>query len=412
MATSKNGNTPSEAQSSSNSTKNTENSLIKHQGQKWHQVFDFDKMLKQVRATVSDKQHHRNKGDNSSSSSNNGKNTTTNSAGSSSKCSSGSSNPKSAQSIRQVQRLNGSDMHYYGIVPKKTSADVIVCSICRGIYTMVGFNNHMMMQHPTSWGAISSKLSNMPTSNEMINLISNDNSQDCLRDGSGLSAPNEILGSPSDLSGIMSTSSNASSSSSSISTTSSTYTATPRHKSSKSGGTTAGSSSSGGSSSTCGSRSRSKQSRHSSSNNHAASVGIHTSSNTSTESAQASSKTTKKSSSNSLGSNANCHKNENANSPQSLAISGSSATISNALTHSGKHSKDAGILETSATTPVALYSSSSNSSCSLPHTPKLSSSLAEVGGMVVVIIAYEYRYLSIYKFQLIITHNFSSLYLG
>ncbi|XP_018804443.1 PREDICTED: putative mediator of RNA polymerase II transcription subunit 26 [Bactrocera latifrons] len=370
MATTKGGNTGPEAQATSNSTKNSENSLIKHQGQKWNQVYDFDKMLKQVRATVSDKQHHRNKGDNSSSSNNNGKNATTNSTASSSKPS-GSSNSKSARSIRQVQRLSGNDMHYYGIVPKKTSADVIVCSICRGIYTMVGFNNHMMMQHPSAWGAVSSKLANMPTANEMINLISNDNSQDCLRDGSGLTAPTEILGSPSDLSGILSTSSNASSSSSSISTTSSTYTATPRHKSSKSGGTTAGSSSSGGSSSASGSRSRSKQSRHSNNNNHAASVGIHTSSNTSTESAQATSKSSKKNSSNSLGSNANNHKSENANNPPS-------ATISNAVTHSGKHSKDAGTIETSATTPIALYSSSSNSSCSLPPTPKLSTTLAEV----------------------------------
>ncbi|XP_039952803.1 putative uncharacterized protein DDB_G0271606 isoform X2 [Bactrocera tryoni] len=236
---------------------------------------------------------------------------------------------------------------------------------------MVGFNNHMMMQHPSAWGAVSSKLANMPTGNEMINLISNDNSQDCLRDGSGLTAPTEILGSPSDLSGILSTSSNASSSSSSISTTSSTYTATPRHKSSKSGGTTAGSSSSGGSSSASGSRSRSKQSRHSNNNNHAASVGIHTSSNTSTESAQATSKSSKKNSSNSLGSNTNSHKNENANNLPS-------ATISNAGTHSGKHNRDAGTIDTSATTPIALYSSSSNSSCSLPPTPKLSTTLTEV----------------------------------
>ncbi|XP_011194427.2 serine-rich adhesin for platelets [Zeugodacus cucurbitae] len=376
MATSKGGNTPAEAQSSSNSTKNTENSLIKHQGQKWHQVFDFDKMIKQIRATVSEKQHHRNKGD-TSSSSNNGKSATATAAASSSK-SNGSSNSKNARSIRQVQRLSGNDMHYYGIVPKKASADVIVCSICRGIYTMVGFNNHMIMQHPSAWGAVSSKLANAPASNDMINLIPNDNSQDCLRDGPGLTAP-EILGSPSDLSGIMSTSSNASSSSSSISTTSSTYTATPRHKSSKSGGTTAGSSSSGGSSSTSGSRSRSKQSRHSSSNNHAAAVGIHTSSNASTESAQASSKSSKKNSSNnSSGSNANSHKNENANNPSSLAITGMSTTITNAVTHSGKHSKDTSVLDTLATTPIALYSSSSNSSCSLPPTPKLSTSLAEV----------------------------------
>ncbi|XP_017467518.1 PREDICTED: serine-rich adhesin for platelets [Rhagoletis zephyria] len=367
MAANRSGNTSSDAQSSSNSNKNIENSLIKHQGQKWQQFFDFDKMLRQIR--VAEKQHHRHKGEGSSS--NNGKNSPSNSSATSLK--SNTSTSRGSRSLRQVQRLSGNDMHYYGIVPKKTTADVIVCSICRGIYTMVGFNNHMMMQHPSAWGAASTKLSHASTANEMYNLISNDNSQDCGREGSGSTAPNEILGSPSDLSGIMSTSSNASSSSSSVSTTSSTYAATPRHKSSKSNSATAGSSS-GGSSSTSGSRSRSKQSRHNSSNAHAASVGIHTSSTPSSESTQAPSKSSKKGVSGSS-SNANNNKSDNPSSAQTLVTSAS--TSSSAGGNSSKHSKDT-ITDTVATTQIALYSSSSNSSCSLPPTPKLSTNIAEV----------------------------------
>ncbi|CAD6999506.1 probable WRKY transcription factor protein 1 [Ceratitis capitata] len=382
MAASKSGSTPSEAQPSSNTSKNTENSLIKHQGQKWQQVFDFDKMLKQLRSSTSEKQHHRSKNDTSSSS----KSSSSNSSSQSSKSGS-SSNSKNGRSIRQVQRLNGNDMHYYGIAPKKASAGVIVCSICRGIYTMVGFSNHMIMQHPTAWGAISSKLT-LTTSNEMFNIISNDNSQDCLRDVAGSTAPTDILGSPSDLSGIMSTSSNASSSSSSISTTSSTYAATPRHKSSKSsGGTTAGSSSSGGSSSTSGSRSRSKQSRHGSNNNnhHTASVGIHTSGSAAgAENTQAQSKSSKKSnnSNSSSSSNANTNsKTENtSNAPTLVATTASSTVNATLVTNSGKNSKEsaASLVDTVVTTPIAIYSSSSNSSCSLPPTPKLSTPLTEV----------------------------------
>ncbi|XP_053961699.1 DEP domain-containing protein DDB_G0279099 [Anastrepha ludens] len=370
MATSKSSNSSSETQPSSNSNKNIENSLIKHQGQKWHQYFDFDKLLKQIR--VAEKHHHRYKGD--SSSSNNGKNVSSNSSAPPSK--SGTSTSRGGRSLRQVQRLNGNDMHYYGIVPKKTSADVIVCSICRGIYTMVGFNNHMMMQHPAAWGAASSKLSNAPTTSDIYSLIPNDNSQDCIRDGSGSTAPTEILGSPSDLSGIMSTSSNASSSSSSVSTTSSTYTAKPRHKSSKSSGTTAGSSSSGRSSSTSGSRSRSKQSRHNSSNNHAASVGIHTPNTTNSENTQAPRKSSKKTAHTS-GSKTN--KNENVSNTPAVVTS-ALVTTSSAVANSSKHSKDptTGMLDATVTTPIALYSSSSNSSCSLPPTPKLTTHLPEV----------------------------------
>lgn len=60
------------------------------------------------------------------------------------------------KNLRQVQRLMGDDIHFYGIVPKITALKLAVCDICMGVYTIIGLKKHYMIHHPAMW-------SNLPT---------------------------------------------------------------------------------------------------------------------------------------------------------------------------------------------------------------------------------------------------------
>ncbi|XP_017954213.1 AF4/FMR2 family member 4 isoform X2 [Drosophila navojoa] len=208
-------------------------SLISMQGQKWQQVFDLDKVIKQLRAA--EKTHLRG-------------NSKTSSAGGT-----------AAPHVVQVQRLNASDMAYYDMVPKLATRDIVVCNACNGSYTKAGFNNHIALQHPSIWDAAPNKLSSSAGGATTATVASvADSSQD-----------GELLGSPTDtLSATMSSCSNGSSSSlaainnsnnTNISSASASSSSSSRHKSSSS---KSSSSSKTGSSSTGRSRSKSSKNRH------------------------------------------------------------------------------------------------------------------------------------------------------
>lgn len=143
--------------------------LSKYHCQNWHQLFEYEKVLKQIRSV--EKCHTKGKSGHC-----------TNSEFSSIRnfsSSIASQNNKSRKNLlRQVQRLCGTDMHYYGIVPKRTALEVIVCSACMGIYTKIGFNNHMMLQHPSIWTNISTKIGYTQGD---ISCTNNDNSQDSVK---------------------------------------------------------------------------------------------------------------------------------------------------------------------------------------------------------------------------------------
>jgi len=118
-----------DASAGSNSGSGSGLSLFSLQGQKWQQVFDLDKVIKQLR--TAEKTYLRG-----------GKN---------------SSAGGDQQAKVQVQRLQSADMAYYDLVPKLASRDIVLCSSCSGCYTKAGFQHHIALQHPSVWEATSSK---------------------------------------------------------------------------------------------------------------------------------------------------------------------------------------------------------------------------------------------------------------
>ncbi|EDW11163.2 uncharacterized protein Dmoj_GI17004 [Drosophila mojavensis] len=278
-------------------------SLSSMQGQKWQQVFDLDKVIKQLRAA--EKTHLR--GNNKASS-----------AGGS-----------AAPHVVQVQRLNASDMAYYDMVPKLAARDIVVCNACNGSYTKAGFNNHIALQHPSIWDAAPNKLSSSAAGATAATVAAvADSSQD-----------GELLGSPTDtLSATMSSCSNGSSSSlaainnsnnTNISSASSSSSSRHKSSSSKSSSSSKTGSSSSNSSSTGRSRSKSSKNRHHSDVHHTKVGGSKKSSAIATA----------------------------ATAPAPVAAAAVAAVKEELPTAAG------------AQPAITVFSSSSNSSCSLPPTP-------------------------------------------
>ncbi|XP_017834850.2 serine-rich adhesin for platelets [Drosophila busckii] len=214
--------------------------LTSIQGQKWQQVFDLDKMIKQLR--TAEKTHLR------------GGTGRGSGAGSSS-----SNETKQAAHVVQVQRLNAADMAYYDMVPKQATRDIVICNACSGSYTKAGFNNHIALQHPNIWDATSNKLSSSVESAR--SMATAEHSQEATElassptDTSLASCPNGSNGSTP-----LAVNNNAHASSSSTSATSSSS----RHKSSSK----SSSSSKTSSSSTGRSRSKSSKNRHHAESHH------------------------------------------------------------------------------------------------------------------------------------------------
>ncbi|XP_062141041.1 AF4/FMR2 family member lilli [Drosophila sulfurigaster albostrigata] len=292
-------------------------SLAALQGQKWQQVFDLDKMIKQLRAA--EKTQLR-----------------------------GGGGGGGTRAVLQVQRLNAADMGYYDMVPKQAARDIVVCNACNGSYTKAGFNNHIALQHPSIWDAVPNKLNTTETTSttstsrsSQAATLAEQNSQDGVRD------PAELLGSPTDtLSATMSSCSNGSSSSlaainnnathvSSSSATSST-TSSSRHKSSSS--KSSSSSNKTSSSSTSRSRSKSSKNRHHSELHHKVAAG----------------------------------------GGSKKSASAIAATVAAAAAPPVAVKDD--VAATGATAAITVFSSSSsNSSCSLPTTPAAAAVAASNG---------------------------------
>ncbi|KAH8282477.1 hypothetical protein KR054_007865 [Drosophila jambulina] len=320
-------------------------SLFNLQGQKWQQVFDLDKVIKQLR--TAEKTYLRG-----------GKNSSSNAAAAAAAAAAGGDQHHSQQQQQQqqqakvqVQRLQSADMAYYDLVPKLASRDIVLCGSCSGSYTKAGFQHHIALQHPSVWEATSSKVVS-PNGNHSIASGSGDarltateshNSQETGGGGGGLvpHSPTDTLLSASTLSSC----SNGSSSSASLqhpAGTSSSSSSSSRHKSSSSKSSSSssskGSSSGGGGSSSSGgggSRSRSKSSK----NRH------HSSPAPAAPAEHKESKGSKKSGGSS--------------SSSSIAIAAPPIVVSL------KEDPPA-----AATVPaITVFSSSSNSSCSLPPTP-------------------------------------------
>ncbi|XP_030380450.1 uncharacterized protein LOC115628468 [Scaptodrosophila lebanonensis] len=321
------------------------------QGQKWQQVFDLDKVIKQLRAA--EKTYLRGgKGNNVGSSESHTKHV--------GHCTSGVGTGSGGSAVVQVQRLNAQDMPYYDIVPKQTKRDIVVCNACNGSYTKVGFNNHVALQHPNIWDAMSNKVC-LPTTSDAYRTGTSatplENRLDCGRE-TGCAV--ESLDSPTEtISGTMSTCSNGSSSSASqqssygvgtvaavvatnnihsASASSTSSSSSSRHKSSKSSSSSSKAGSSSGSSNSR-SRSKSSKNRHHSSPPSSLEPTMHQSGQKSGNG----------------GSNSVTQKRQKCN------VLGSSQVIVTPQT-----------IPTSVRdeVPITVYSSSSNSSCSLPATPK------------------------------------------
>ncbi|KMY87664.1 RNA polymerase II degradation factor 1 [Drosophila simulans] len=210
-------------------------SLFSLQGQKWQQVFDMEKVIKQLR--TAEKTYLRG-----------GKN---------------SSAGGDQQAKVQVQRLQSADMAYYDLAPKLASRDIVLCSSCSGCYTKAGFQHHIALQHPSVWEATSSKVNPNPNGTT-ISSDSRLTATEISQEGGAIvpSSPTDTLSAST-----LSSCSNGSSSSASLqhpaaagssSTTSSS--SSSRHKSSSSKSSSS-SSSKGSSSTSAGSRSRSKSSK-------------------------------------------------------------------------------------------------------------------------------------------------------
>ncbi|XP_034126145.1 serine-rich adhesin for platelets isoform X2 [Drosophila guanche] len=287
-------------------------SLASLQGQKWTQVFDMEKMIKQLR--TAEKAYLRGGG---------GKATGTGTG--------------SDQTKLHVQRLNAADMAYYDIVPKLATRDLVVCNTCNGSYTKAGFQNHIALQHPAIWEATSNKLNPLTTATgDNSTANSQDTAAAAAAGGDNLAggSPTETLSASTLSSCSNGSSSSASQHTAANATSSSSSSSSSRHKSSSSSSKSS-SSSSKGSSGTSSSRSRSKSSknRHHSSPAPAPELKEKTSSSSS-----------KKSSSSSSSAIA---------APPAAAAAATSGV-------SGS------IKEEFAPAPITVFSSSSNSSCSLP----------------------------------------------
>jgi len=304
-----------DASAGSNSGSGSGLSLFSLQGQKWQQVFDLDKVIKQLR--TAEKTYLRG-----------GKN---------------SSAGGDQQAKVQVQRLQSADMAYYDLVPKLASRDIVLCSSCSGCYTKAGFQHHIALQHPSVWEATSSKVSpsaNGAATSSDSRLTATENSQE----GGAIvpSSPTDTLSAST-----LSSCSNGSSSSTSLqhpagagsSTTTTSSSSSSRHKSSSSKSSSS-SSSKGSSSTSAGSRSRSKSSK----NRH----------HSSPAPAPA------------LESN---HK-ESKGSKKSTAIA-APPVVAPVV-------KEEPPAVAAAPAAITVFSSSSNSSCSLPPTPTLGAASSEV----------------------------------
>lgn len=333
--------------------------LGKYQGRSWSEVLDFDRILKQIRLSekslVNDKEYNGSCHGHSSSNSY--------------KATSGNlslhDKPRKPQ-IRQVQRLSGMDMHYYGIVPKQTAIDVIVCNLCTGTYTKKGFNNHMLQQHPTVWASISNKV--LLTSSEK-GPVTSDICQDGGKDDTVGTNNTDVIGSPSDLSGMLSNSSNASSSSTSTASSALTYIPGSGFNSRQK---TTSNTASESSRKISGSRSRSKSKHHNSSTK--ANVDESNSGYTTTSSSKKASK--KHSSSSSSSSCKNTNRNS-VNTPSLIAnnkdLSGTKdPNVTDKLLLSNKKQMEViRPAKNSTSSSYSTSSTSSNPSYSLPATPKI-----------------------------------------
>ncbi|XP_017006126.2 uro-adherence factor A [Drosophila takahashii] len=298
-------------------------SLFALQNQKWQQVFDLDKVIKQLR--TAEKTFLRG-----------GKNSSAAGAAGGDQ-----------QAKVQVQRLQSADMAYYDLVPKLASRDIVLCSSCSGCYTKAGFQHHIALQHPSVWEATSSKVTNgsSATSHDS-RLTATENSQE---GGVVPSSPTDTL-SASTLSSCSNGSSSSASlqhpagagSSSTTTTSSSSSSSSSRHKSSSSKSSSSSASKGSGSSSStsAGSRSRSKSSK----NRH----------HTSPAPAPALDSSNHKESKGSK-------KGAVIAAPQPVVVA-------------------AAVKEEPPAAPAAIsvFSSSSNSSCSLPPTPTLGAASGEV----------------------------------
>ncbi|XP_068151349.1 GATA zinc finger domain-containing protein 7 [Drosophila tropicalis] len=294
------------------------------QGQKWQQVFDMDKVIKQLR--TAEKTYLRGGGQKS-----------------------GHGNGARTSSGVQVQRLNAADIAYYDIVPKLATRDLVVCNSCNGSYTKPGFQNHVALQHPNIWDSTSNKVivnHNLSDSHRHLTATSSDTTTATA--GQDGSEPN-ATGSPLELSNLSNGSSSSASivaaslSSSSASSATTTTASSSRHKSSSS----KSSSSSKGSSNSSRSRSKSSKNRHYSSPAPAVDLNH-------------------KEKSNSKKNNNNAGSSSTSSSISAIAAPPTIPTVTAVSS----------IKEDPASAHIAVFSSSSNSSCSLPPTPTLLASSA------------------------------------
>ncbi|XP_017130334.1 serine-rich adhesin for platelets [Drosophila elegans] len=313
-------------------------SLYALQNQKWQQVFDLDKVIKQLR--TAEKTYLR--GGKISSSS----------------AAAAAAAGGDQQAKVQVQRLQSADMAYYDLVPKLASRDIVLCSSCSGCYTKAGFQHHIALQHPSVWEATSSKVNPNPngTANSASDsrLTATENSQEGGGSGGGGGGGGGAIvpSSPTDTlsASTLSSCSNGSSSSASLqhpggagssTTTTSSSSSSSRHKSSSSKSSSS-SSSKGSSSTSAGSRSRSKSSKNRHHSSPAPAPAL--------DSSHKDSKGSKK--------------------------SGSAIAAPPLVAPLVKEEPPA--VASSVPAAITVFSSSSNSSCSLPPTPTLGAASSEV----------------------------------
>ncbi|KAI8043801.1 serine-rich adhesin for platelets [Drosophila gunungcola] len=303
-------------------------SLYALQSQKWQQVFDLDKVIKQLR--TAEKTYLRG-----------GKNSSSSAAAAGG----------DQQAKVQVQRLQSADMAYYDLVPKLASRDIVLCSSCSGCYTKAGFQHHIALQHPSVWEATSSKVNLNPngTANSASDsrLTATENSQEGGGGGGAIvpSSPTDTLSAST-----LSSCSNGSSSSASLqhpagagssTTTTSSSSSSSRHKSSSSKSSSS-SSSKGSSSTSAGSRSRSKSSKNRHHSSPAPAPAL--------DSSHKDSKGSKK--------------------------SGAAIAVPPLVAPLVKEEPPSAVAAGPAA--ITVFSSSSNSSCSLPPTPTLGAASSEV----------------------------------
>ncbi|XP_037927214.1 uncharacterized protein LOC119661799 [Teleopsis dalmanni] len=64
---------------------------------------------------------------------------------------------KPSTSLKSVIPLDSNDMPDYGLHPKTTTLEMVVCNYCSGVYKLSGFKNHVNLRHPEIWVKISKK---------------------------------------------------------------------------------------------------------------------------------------------------------------------------------------------------------------------------------------------------------------